>query len=139
MGKYLDKVKHLQPEQRTDKTDRLPESVSVSGMSGPFPKSPGENSSPQPTAPVVIEPAHPHARPIFWERNDGRIYGPAAPEFLAQVGLGLKTTDFWVVADFETQSVWIRSDRLRSRKAFEQQPEVREVKRIPGGLFRNGE
>ena len=83
-------------------------------------------------APVVIESAHQNARPVYWERANGRIYGPGTPEFLARVG-----DDFWIVATFAGHPYWIRSDRLRSRKAFEQQPEVREVKRIPGGLFRN--
>ena len=70
---------------------------------------------------VVIEPAHPNARPIYWERNDGNIYGPARLQFLAQVGLGLKTTDFCVVVSFDGGLVWIRSDRLRSRQQFEAQ------------------
>ena len=79
------------------------------------------------TPAVVIEPASPTARLVYWERNDGRIYGPAIPEFLAHVGLGLKTTNFWVVTDCETQLVWIRSDRLRSRQQFEAQQPMRVV------------
>lgn len=71
---------------------------------------------------VVLNPVRPNARPVFWERNDGRIYGPTTPEFLAQVGSGLKTADFWVVAAYDGHPVWIRSDRLRSRRQFETQP-----------------
>ena len=81
-------------------------------------------------APVTIEPASSTARPVFWERADGRIYGPGTPEFLARAG-----DEFWIVTTFEAQPRWIRSDRLRSRKAFEQQAEVREVELIPKGLF----
>jgi len=70
---------------------------------------------------VTIEPASTNACPVYWERADGRIYGPALPEFLALVGLGLKSTDLWVVAIWDGCSIWIRSDRLRSRQAFESQ------------------
>ena len=81
-------------------------------------------------APIMIEPAHSNARAIYFEQWDGRILGPAVPECLAQVG-----DDFWIVATFAGQPRWIRSDRLRSRKAFEQQAEVREVELIPKGLL----
>ena len=64
---------------------------------------------------IIIESAAPNARPIYWETGDGRILGPAVPDFLAQVG-----SDFWIVTTYETQPRWIRSDRLRSRKAFEE-------------------
>ena len=135
---YLDKLKRLQPEQRTDKTDMLPESVSLSGMSGPCPTSPGENAPPtaDPVAvgpaplDVTIQPASSTARPIYWERADGRIYGPAVPEFLAQVGVGLNTTDFWIVARFEGRPIWINSMVLRSKQAFEQQVAPKIFERI---------
>ena len=74
---------------------------------------------------LVIEPAAPDARPIYWEAADTRILGPAVPEFLARAG-----DTFWIVTTFEGQARWINADRLRSRKAFEQQPEVREVEPI---------
>lgn len=74
---------------------------------------------------VTIEPAAANSRPIYWEAVDGQILGPAVPEFLAQVG---KT--FWIVTTFEGQIRWIRSDRLRSRKAFQGQPTLRVVEPI---------
>ena len=79
---------------------------------------------------VLIEPAATNAKPIYWETAIGHIVGPAVPEFLAQVG-----EEFWIVTTYEAQPRWIRSDRLRSRKAFEEQAEVREVELIPKDLF----
>ena len=67
---------------------------------------------------VLIEPASPTARPVFWERGDGRIEGPARLEFLACVGAGSKAR-FWIVLTFHNVVCWVRSDRLRSRQAFE--------------------
>jgi hypothetical protein len=67
---------------------------------------------------VIIEPASPKGRFVYWETADCRILGPACPEFLAQVGTGLKSTDFWVIVEFKGQPRWVRSDRLRSKKAF---------------------
>lgn len=64
----------------------------------------------------LIEPAAPNARPVFWETADRLILGPAVPEFLAQVG-----AQFWVVVQYDGAPRWIRSDRLRSRRAFETQ------------------
>lgn len=69
---------------------------------------------------VVIEPAAPNARPVFWQRADGSIVGPAQPEFLARVGHG-PTASFWVVALFEGLPVWINATVLRSKQQFEQQ------------------
>ena len=64
---------------------------------------------------ITIEPAHPQARPLYWERATG-IVGPAAPEFMVKVGEA-----FWIVAQFEGVPVWIHSDRLRSRQQFKTQ------------------
>lgn len=75
--------------------------------------------------PPVIEPAAQNARPIYWETGDGRILGPAVPELLAQVG-----SEFWIVTTFEGYPRWINADRLRSRKAFEEQAACREVEPI---------
>lgn len=82
---------------------------------------------------ITIEPAAANARPIFWERGTGEIVGPAVPEFLAKVGMG-ETASYWVICQFLGQAVWVRSDRLRSRKAFEQQPEIRVVELLPAGF-----
>jgi hypothetical protein len=67
---------------------------------------------------IIIEPASPKGRPVYWESADCRIVGPACPEFLAQIGAGLKSTDFWVIVEFKGQPRWVRSDRLRSKQAF---------------------
>lgn len=65
---------------------------------------------------VVIEPAAPNPRPVYFEQADGLILGPAVPEFLAQAG-----REFWVVVQYDGAPRWIRSDRLRSKPAFEHQ------------------
>lgn len=72
-----------------------------------------------------IEPAALNAKAIYWEASTGRILGPAVPEFLARDG-----NTFWISTTFEGQILWINADRLRSRKAFEQQPEVLEFNPI---------
>jgi|CXWL01.1.fsa_nt_gi hypothetical protein len=83
---------------------------------------------------IVVEPAAENPRPVYWERADLSIVGPGRPEFLAKVGSGA-TERFWVIVEFQGQPAWVSSDRLRSRKAFEQQPEVRVVKPIPRNGF----
>ena len=69
---------------------------------------------------VLIEPAAPNPRPVYWERADTSIVGPGRPEFLAKVGEGPRAT-YWVVAQFQGVPVWINSIMLRSKKAYEQQ------------------
>jgi hypothetical protein len=69
---------------------------------------------------TVIEPAHPNARPVYCERNDGVIYGPATVTDLARTGSGAKER-FWVIVEFDGQLAWIRSDRLRSQRDFDRQ------------------
>jgi hypothetical protein len=83
---------------------------------------------------IVIEPAAENPRPVYWERADLSIVGPGRPEFLAKVGTGAMER-FWVIVEFQGQPAWVSSDRLRSRKAFEQQPEVRVVEPIPKDGF----
>lgn len=78
---------------------------------------------------VVIEPAANNARQVFWEQADGRILGPAVPEFLAKVGDGPRAT-FWIVVTHDGQPRWVRSDRLRSRRQFQTQLPVRTVEQI---------
>jgi len=72
--------------------------------------------SPLALAGVVMEPAAAKARPVYWEAAAGQILGPAVPEFLAQV-----REHFWVVVQYDGAPRWIRSDRLRSKPAFEHQ------------------
>ncbi len=90
--------------------------------------------TPTSPGPVIMEPARrpdgSPLRPVYWEQWGGLIAGPAQAEFLAQTGLGLKETDFWVVADFKGNIVWIRPDRLRSRRQFDEQRPLREVEWI---------
>ncbi len=79
--------------------------------------------------PVVIEPAvRPDGSPlapIYWEDNIGQILGPAVPEFVARAG-----GDFWIVTTFEGNARWIRSDRLRSKQAFDAQTPLQIVELI---------
>jgi hypothetical protein len=109
---YLNKLKHLQLEQRTESPVEQPTKYNVSSAA----------------AHITIEPAHPSARPVYWERATGEIVGPGVPEFLARVG-----DAFWVVAQFQGEPVWINSDRLRSRRQFEGQvkPKVVEFVKEP--------
>jgi hypothetical protein len=72
-----------------------------------------------------IQPAAPNARPIYWETGDGRILGPAVPEFLGRDG-----NAFWISTTFDGQMRWINADRLRSRQAFETQVVLREAEII---------
>lgn len=74
---------------------------------------------------VVIEPAAPNARPIYWETGTGQILGPAVPEFLARDG-----RTFWISMTFEEQIRWINADRLRSRQAFEEQVQSTKVELV---------
>jgi len=82
---------------------------------------------------VRIEPASPKAHFVYWESGDCRILGPARPEFLAQIGAGLNSTDFWVIIEFEGQPRWVRSDRLRSKQAFDTQRPVQVIELIREG------
>jgi hypothetical protein len=75
---------------------------------------------------ITIEPAHPNARPVYWERGTREIVGPATPEFLARVGTGPNAT-YWVVAQFKELPVWINSTVLRSKQAFERQVKPRAI------------
>lgn len=59
-----------------------------------------------------MEPAALHARPIWWESADGRILGPAQPEFLAKTGSG-PSEQFWIVTTYGGLTRWVRADRLR--------------------------
>lgn len=86
--------------------------------------------SPLTSSEVVIEPAAPDARPVFWERGTGEIVGPGQPEFLAKVGSGPKES-YWVIALYQGLPVWINATVLRSKRQFEQQvkPQVIELVR----------
>lgn len=69
---------------------------------------------------LTVDPAmRPDGSPlssIYWETWDGRILGPALPEYLAR-----DRNIFWIVVTFSEQTRWINADRLRSKKAFDAQ------------------
>ncbi|HWF59547.1 MAG TPA: hypothetical protein VN666_04465 [Nitrospira sp.] len=79
----------------------------------------------------IIEPlSRPDGKPllaIYWETGDGRILGPATPEFQAKTG-----NQFWIVTTFQGHIRWIDADRLRSKKSFETQRAIHEVELIRG-------
>ena len=85
----------------------------------------GENNAPLTDKKFLCHSAAPNARAIFWETGDGRILGPALPEFLGRDG-----DIFWVSVTFDGRIWWINADRLRSQKAFEEQTPVQEVELI---------
>jgi hypothetical protein len=63
---------------------------------------------------TIIEPACRFAKPRYFENVSGRIVGPVIPEFF------VKTADqFWIMTTFDGGLIWIRSDQLRSKAAFE--------------------
>ncbi len=62
---------------------------------------------------VVVEPASPTARPVWWEDSDGNLCGPATPELLGKTGAG-EQARFWVIVTYQDASRWIQSDRLRA-------------------------
>lgn len=72
------------------------------------------------TAGTVIEPATAHARPIYFAQADGKIYGPAEVSSLAKTGSGA-AEQFWVIAKYAEQVIWVGSDKLRSRQEFDSQ------------------
>jgi hypothetical protein len=71
---------------------------------------------------AVIEPAlRPDGSPlspIYWERATGDIAGPAQPEFFARMGQGTADQDFWIIVQYQGATVWVRSDRLRSKQQW---------------------
>ena len=83
-------------------------------------RAPGKVKVVSSTSDAVVDLAAPNARSVYWESTDGRILGPGQPEFLARVGAGDGAT-FWVIVTYRGAVRWIRSDRLRSRQAWETQ------------------
>jgi hypothetical protein len=70
--------------------------------------------------PVIIEPAcRPDGSPlspIYWERGDTTISGPATPLLFEQVG-----NDWVLVIDYRGECISINANTLRSRRQFQQQ------------------
>lgn len=78
---------------------------------------------------VTSEPAHPNARPVYFEREDGVIYGPARVLDLAEASAG-GARRHWVIVEFEGQWEWIVADRLRVKRAFDEQQKPKPFERI---------
>ena len=66
---------------------------------------------------IVIDPASPMARPIYWESMDGTWHGPVKPEYLGRTGT-VPNERFWVIVNDEGNIRWIWADLLRSHQAF---------------------
>jgi hypothetical protein len=112
--------KHLVKSQPAT-PDRLREEVlSPHGSADPAP-APKRACDAQSDA-IVIEPAcRPDGSPlspIYWERATGDMAGPAQPEFFAKIGRGATDRDFWIIATYNGEPTWIRSDLLRSKRQW---------------------
>ncbi|MDX2253209.1 MAG: hypothetical protein NW202_13065 [Nitrospira sp.] len=68
----------------------------------------------QPEAEILIEPAAPDPRPVYWRGVDGKLCGPAKPELLAKVGTGTNER-FWVVVTYQGTTRWVRANRLQAK------------------------
>lgn len=79
-----------------------------------------DSSATSPAASAIqsleVQAAESNAKVAYWEAGDGRILGPAVPEFLGRDG-----NSFWIVTTFRGQIWWINADRLRSKKSFDAQ------------------
>ena len=106
MGKYLDMIR------RQDDQDPL------------------RQEAPEPVIEPACRPDGSPVSPVYFERGDGVIYGPARVTDFAKTRSGEKE-QFWVIVEFEGQAAWIVSERLRSKRQFEQQrkPQVIELVR----------
>jgi len=66
---------------------------------------------------VVVEPASPTAKPIYWEAMDGTWHGPVRPEYLGRTGRS-HNEQFWIIVSYSGAFRWIWADLLRSHQAF---------------------
>jgi len=123
-GGYWSRVTHKVLLQcgRCSSSDSRVETLFFPGGT-PLPKS--QAVSTVSTADSTIEQAATHAKPVYWETGNGQILGPATPECLARSG-----DQFWVVTTFEGHIRWINAEQLRSKKAFLEQREIKEVELI---------
>lgn len=102
---------------RCIQSETHPEILDVPGGTAP-PKAQSDTVK-EWASPIVEPAAKPDGSPlspIYWETGDGRILGPAVPEYLAR-----DRNTFWIVVTFSGQIRWIDADRLRSKKAFNAQ------------------
>jgi hypothetical protein len=74
------------------------------------------------TVEPAIKPDGTPLTPVYWERGDGSISGPASVDFFYRMG----STDGLIVT-YRGEMIWINANQLRSLKAFLEQSEVREV------------
>ncbi len=83
--------------------------------------------------PMTVEPASrpdgSPVSPVYFERNDGCIYGPATVLDFMRASAGGPMRD-WLVVEYQGLWEWVLSDRLRTRKQFETQKPLREVEWI---------
>lgn len=63
--------------------------------------------------------------PVYWERGDTSIVGPATPLLFEQVG-----SDCVVVVEYQGEWFSVNANALRSKRQFETQKPVREVELI---------
>jgi hypothetical protein len=66
---------------------------------------------------------------VYFERNDGRIYGPATVLDFMSANAGGSKRD-WVVVEHGGFWEFVLGERLRTRKQFETQKPLREVELI---------
>lgn len=120
---YLAKLSKRNQQHTLTDLQRMKE---VEGKTNTGTRSEKSERSERSTDGVVVEPAiKPDGTPltpVYWERSDGSISGPAPVDFFYQMG----STDGLIVT-YRGELIWINANRLRSRKAFLEQPEVREV------------
>ena len=82
-----------------------------------------------PDPPIMIDPAGPIARPVYWERGTGEIFGPATVTHLAKTNAG-PSERFWVIVEFQGSIAWVLADQLRSKRQFLEQRPLREIELI---------
>lgn len=74
---------------------------------------------------LAVRPDGTPLSPIYWEDAKGCILGPAVPKLMIQTN-----GEFWLAVVYDGQNRWIRSDRLRNRRAFDTQTTVVETSEL---------
>jgi hypothetical protein len=82
---------------------------------------------------VTVEPAcrpdGSSVSPVYFERKDGFICGPAKVLDFMRASAGGPMRD-WLVVEYQGLWEWVLSDRLRTRKQFETQKPLREIELV---------
>jgi len=114
---YLKLLKDLQIDKNIDKKIRKNKYINRLASSGDSPSSSQfhsygheKNENTKKASELVVEPAAPNARAVYWENADGSFGGPMVPIFLARYG-----ERSYVVVDDQGENRWILSDMLRAR------------------------